>query len=102
MGFALTRAQARQLIRHGHFSVNGKKVDIPSYLVSPGDIVKIKEKSREIPNVQLAWNMAQSSGALDWLSRDTAEFTGTFDRLPSLEEIKIPVKESLIVEFYSR
>ncbi len=102
MGFAMTRAHARQLVRHGHFSVNGKKVDIPSFQVKVGDIVEMNEKSREAPNVQLAWNMAASSGSAEWISRNKEAFSAVLERLPTVEEIKIPVKENLIVEFYSR
>lgn len=102
MGFAMTRSHARQLVRHGHFTVNGKRVNIPSYQVRIGDRIEMKEESREIPNVQLAWNMAGSSGTAEWITRDVANFSAVLDRLPTVEEIKIPVKESLIVEFYSR
>jgi small subunit ribosomal protein S4 len=102
MGFALTRAQARQLVRHGHFTVNGNKVDIPSYQVREGDKIEIRESSRNIPNVELAWNMAGSSGQVLWVTRDAEGYKATFDRLPTLEECNIPVKETLIVEYYSR
>jgi len=102
MGCALSRAQSRQLIRHGHFLVNGKKIDIPSYRVRTGDSVQLVERSREIANVQLAWNLAESSGLAPWIVRTGKEFTARFDRLPSVEEINIPVKEQLIVELYSR
>ena len=102
MGCALSRAQARQLVRHGHFLVNGKKVDIPSYLVKPGDTVRLIEKSREISNIQLAWNLAESSGLAPWIVRTGGDFEARFDRLPTVEEINLPVREQLIVELYSR
>lgn len=102
MGFAMTRSHARQLVRHGHFTVNGKRVNIPSYQVRVGDRIEMKEESREIPNVQLAWNMAGSSGSAEWITRDVGGFAAVLDRLPTVEEIKLPVKENLIVEFYSR
>ena len=102
MGFAMTRAHARQLVRHGHFLVNGKKVDIPSYQVRVGDQIELRQKSREIPNIQLAWNMADSSGSAVWVTRNKEGFSAVFDRLPTVEEMNLPVKENLIVEYYSR
>lgn len=102
MGCALSRSQARQLVRHGHFLVNGRRVDIPSYLVRPGDVVKLIPESREIANVQLAWNLAESSRQAHWLIRSQEDFSARFDRLPTVEEINIPVKENLIIELYSR
>ncbi len=102
MGCALSRSQARQLVRHGHFLVNGKRIDIPSYLVRPGETVQLVTESREITNIQLAWNLAESSRQAAWLTRTTEEFSARFDRLPTIEEINIPVKENLIVELYSR
>lgn len=102
MGCALSRAQARQLVRHGHFQVNGKKVDIPSYRVKPGDVIRLVDKSREISNVQLAWNLAEDMGLAPWIVRTGEDFTARFERLPTVEEIQIPVKEHLIVELYSR
>ncbi|MCA9440628.1 MAG: 30S ribosomal protein S4 [Candidatus Omnitrophica bacterium] len=102
MGFAMTRAHARQLVHHNHFLVNGKKVNVPSYQVKVGDSVELREKSRQIPNIQLAWNMAGSGGAAEWVTRNVEGFSATLDRLPEVEEIKIPIKENLIVEFYSR
>ena len=102
MGCALSRAQSRQLVRHGHFLVNGNKTTIPSYRVRPGDIVQLVEKSNEIANIQLAWNLAESSGLAPWIVRTGEAYTARLDRLPTVEEIGIPVKEQLIVELYSR
>lgn len=102
MGCALSRAQARQLVRHGHFQVNGKRVDIPSALVKPGDVISLIGASHEIPNVQLAWNLAESSRPAPWIQRTGEAFAIRFDRLPTVEEINIPVKQNLIVELYSR
>jgi small subunit ribosomal protein S4 len=102
MGCALSRAQARQLVRHGHFTVNGRRVDIPSYLVKPGDLVQLIPASREVPNIQLAWNLAESSRPAPWILRTGEEFAIRFDRLPTVQEIGVPVKENLIVELYSR
>lgn len=102
MGCALSRAQARQLVRHGHFSVNGRRVDIPSYLVRPGDVITLDPVSQQIPNIQLAWNLAESSRPAPWILRSSEQYMVKFDRVPSVEEINIPVKENLIVELYSR
>ena len=102
MGGALTRAQARQLVKHGHVLLNGKRVNVPSCQVAQGNTVQLKEKSREIPNVQLAWNMAESAGLPPWISRNDEEFSAVLDRLPTVEEVNIPVNEKMIVEYYSR
>jgi small subunit ribosomal protein S4 len=90
------------LVRHGHVLVNGKKVDIPSAQVSVGDKIEMRTSSREIVNVQMAWNMSESSGIPAWITRNNAEFSIIFDRLPTVQEINIPVNERLIVEYYSR
>jgi len=102
MGCALSRAQARQLVRHGHFTVNGQAINIPSYLVRPGDVVQLIPESRNIANIQLAWNLAESSRQAAWINRNNEDFSAKFERLPTVEEINIPVKEDLIVELYSR
>jgi small subunit ribosomal protein S4 len=102
MGCALSRAQARQLVRHGHFTVNGRRIDIPSYLVKPGDVVQLTPASQEIDNIKLAWNLAEGAKASGWLSRNAEDLSARFDRLPTVEEINIPVKENMIVELYSR
>ncbi len=101
-GFARTTAQARQLVRHGHFTVNGQAINIPSYLVRPGDVVQLIPESRNIANIQLAWNLAESSRQAAWINRNNEDFSAKFERLPTVEEINIPVKEDLIVELYSR
>lgn len=104
MGCALSRPQARQMVRHGHFAVNGRRTDIPSYLVRPGDRIELLMDSAKIANVELAWNLADSAGGPAWMTRtsDGEKYSAVLDRLPSVEEINIPVKESLIVELYSR
>ncbi|MHB1954661.1 MAG: 30S ribosomal protein S4 [Sulfobacillus sp.] len=101
MGLASSRAEARQLVRHGHFQVNGRRVDIPSFSVKPGDVVEVRESSRKKTRFK---EMAQSAsrGIPGWLEVDAEALRGTMVRLPSREEIDAPVQEQLIVEYYSR
>lgn len=102
MGFAHSRRQARQLVRHGHILINNKKVNIPSYLIEVGDVIKLKEKSQEIPFVKEALESIASRGIPSWLEVDKEKFEGRVKALPTREEIAIPVQEQLIVEFYSK
>jgi len=102
MGFAASRRQARQLVRHGHILVNGKKTDIPSYLLSPGDVVEVKESSRELEVIKEAIQLAQDRGIPAWLEVDTEKLRGKFARVPEREEIAIPIQEHLVVELCSR
>ncbi len=100
-GFASTRPQARQLVNHSHFLVNGRKVDIPSYEVRPGDVVTIKERSKAILPIQHAIDTVGRS-VPDWLVVNANERTITVDALPSREQIDTEIKEQLIVELYSK
>jgi len=103
MGYAVNRRTARQLVRHGHFLVNGKKVDIPSYRVRPGDVIEVKEKSRSILPIKQGIELAQKSNRrLDWIEVDYNAFKGTFLRLPTLEEMEVPVDLQAIIELYSK
>jgi len=102
MGFASTRSDARQLVRHRHVTVNGKRVDIPSFLVKPGDVVSVKEKSRQKGRVTTALEGLDRRGVPEWLEVDKDNFTGTVKTMPNREEITLPIQEQLIVEFYSR
>lgn len=102
LGFANSRDQARQLVRHRHILVNGKKVDIPSYLLRPGDKVSVAEKSRQIASINDALEALPRRGLAPWLELDKALYEGTFKALPTREEIALPVQEQLVVEFYSR
>ena len=102
MGFALNRRESRQLVRHGHFIVNGKKVDIPSYLLKDGDIVAVAEKSRELLAITESLSIAEHRGFPEWVEVDTKGLTGKFTRVPSRDEIQLPVQEQLIVELYSK
>ena len=102
LGFASSRDQARQMVRHNHFLVNNRKVNIPSYQVSVGDIITLKEKSRK--NVLIVDNLegAARRGVPSWLELDAANFQGTVKALPNREEITMPIQEQLIVELYSK
>lgn len=102
MGFARSRPEARQLVRHGHFTVNGRKVDIPSYLVRQGDIVAVKENSRNKPIFKELAEWGGTQGTVEWLEVDRDNMTGKISRLPAREELDVPIAEQLIVEFYSR
>ncbi|MFC4765921.1 30S ribosomal protein S4 [Effusibacillus consociatus] len=102
LGFAASRPEARQLVRHGHFTVNGKQVDIPSYLTKPGDVIAFNEKSIESPRVKELVESAEGKTILGWLERDLNAKSGRVVRVPAREEIDIPVAEQMIVELYSR
>ncbi len=102
LGFALSRNHARQLIVHGHVLVNGQTVDIPSYLVEPGDVISIKEAMRDNPDTQKAVTVRGDWTVPSWLSRDVNTFTGRVLSLPTRDQIDVPVDENLVVEFYSR
>lgn len=100
MGFALSRAEARQLIVHGHFTLNGKKLDIPSYEVQVGDVIEVKEKSTKSKKFS---DMLENRGnAARWVSVDTENMKGTVSAEPLREDLDIPVAEHLIVELYSK
>ena len=102
LGFATSRPQARQLVRHGHFTVNGKKVDIPSYQVRQGDIVAIRTTSAENPTIQHAMEEVKGRGVPEWLALDGGGQAGRVSQLPTREQINLPVQEQLIVELYSK
>jgi small subunit ribosomal protein S4 len=102
LGFAATRADARQLVRHGHVLVNGKPVSIPSFLVKKGDKITIHERSRALSRVTTSVEGVDRRGVPEWLELDKAGLTGTVRDNPVREAITLPIKEQLIVEFYSR
>jgi len=102
MGFAVTRMQARQFINHGHFQINGKKVDIPSQLLKEGDIVEVKPQSRGIKPLVEAMDRTEVSSPFAWLSIDKENFRGQFLSLPAISEIPVTCDLRLIVEFYSK
>ena len=101
-GFAMSRPEARQLVTHGHFTVNGKAVNIPSYLVKPGDVVAIVEKSMSSDKIKGVLEANASRPALNWLSVDKNKAQATVVNLPERSEIDLQVEEQLIVELYSK
>jgi len=102
MGFATTRAFARQLVNHGHILVDGKRVDIPSYRVKPGQKIEIREKSKNNPQIQRSIELTNQTGIVEWVDVDKDKLFGIFTRVPKRDEISIPVEERLIVELYSK
>lgn len=102
LGFSGSRSDARQLVRHGHVTVNGKKVNIPSYLLRPGDVVEIREKSRNSSRIQEALVSAERKSVPAWLQLDASAFRGIFKNYPGRDEVALPVNEQLIVELYSK
>jgi small subunit ribosomal protein S4 len=101
-GFASSRQQARQLVTHKHFMVNGKKVNIPSYLVKVGDQVTLKEKSREMPLISESLETVARRGIPQWLELDRDNFAGNIMAYPVREDLTMPIEEQLIVELYSK
>ncbi|MDD6204852.1 MAG: 30S ribosomal protein S4 [Firmicutes bacterium] len=101
VGFGVSRAQARQLVNHGHIRVNGKRVDIPSYIVKPGDVITLREKTQEM-DVYKAMREGTSKLIPAWLSLDAAKLTATVVSIPKREEIDLAIAEHLIVELYSK
>lgn len=102
LGFSGSRPQARQLVRHGHVRVNGKKVNVPSMIVPQGAVVSIKDKSRTNPLIASAFETAKGRGIPAWLELDAAQFQGKVVALPKREDVSIPISEKLIVELYSK
>lgn len=102
LGFATSRPEARQLVTHGHITINGKRVDIASYLVSVGEAISIKESSRDMNRIKEMAESLKDRSVAAWLSMDANSLTGTVINLPSREDIQIPIEEHLIVEKYSR
>jgi small subunit ribosomal protein S4 len=102
MGFGASRKQARQLVRHNHFTVNDRKVNIPSYLVKPGDEVGVKEESKKVPQVVEAMETVVRRGIPDWIEVDKEKFKGTLKALPNREDLTMPIQEQLIIELYSK
>jgi small subunit ribosomal protein S4 len=102
MGFANSRSQARQLVRHSHFLVNGDRVNIPSYLVDVGDRVEVKEKSRDLLTIRVALEAVARRGVPQWIEMDKEKLMGTVKSLPAREDLTMPIQEQLIVEHYSK
>ena len=101
LGFASSRKQARQLIRHRHFLINDKLVDIPSYLLTEGDIIKVKEKSKKLDAIHNSLKRIKDS-TYGWLSTDKAALSGTFLQIPERSEVPLNANEQLVVELYSK
>lgn len=102
LGFANSRHEARQLVRHSHFLVNQAKVNIPSYLVRPGDVIELREKSKKIVRILEALEGVARRGVPQWLELDKEQMKGSVKALPAREDITIPIQEKLIVELYSK
>ncbi|GAB4359871.1 MAG: 30S ribosomal protein S4 [Gammaproteobacteria bacterium] len=102
MGFAASRSEARQLVRHNGISVNDKKVNIPSYLVSPSDVIAVRDKSREQSRVKAALELAEQRGFVDWIDVDTKKMSGVFKAVPDRSELPPEINEHLVVELYSK
>ena len=102
MGFGASRAQARQIVSHGHIMVDGKRVDVPSFEVRQGTAISLKDASRKNPLIVAALDQARGRGVPRWLSIDADQFRGTVTALPSREDITLPIQEQLIVELYSK
>jgi small subunit ribosomal protein S4 len=102
LGFAASRAEARQIVKHGHILINGKRLDIPSYLTKVGDVVSFAEKAQETPRVKELLETAEGKAVVTWLERDLNTKSARIVRVPARDEIDVPVAEQMIVELYSR
>jgi small subunit ribosomal protein S4 len=103
LGFAVTRAEARQLVKHNHILINGKRVNIPSYILNPGDKVEVRESSRKSAAVNAALAQVEKRPMMSWLELDKAHFSGVFKSAPVREELNEPaIREQYVVEYYSR
>jgi small subunit ribosomal protein S4 len=102
LGFAASRTEGRLLVRHGHVLVNGRRCDIPSFLVRPGMAISVAEKSRKVGRVLEAAENVEKRGVPGWLELGSDKFSGTVKAMPSREDVTIPIQEQLIVELYSK
>ncbi len=102
LGFATSRDEARQLVRHGHFTLNGRKVNIPSLQVKAGDVLQLREKSRKVAAISESLEGVVRRGIPQWLELDKDAFKGTVKAMPVREDITMPIQEQLIVELYSK
>ncbi|WP_181551610.1 30S ribosomal protein S4 [Desulfosalsimonas propionicica] len=102
LGFASSRVQGRQLVKHSHFLINGRKVNIPSYQVKPGDVVEIREKSRNVAAINEAIESMVRRGMPQWLELDKEALKGSVKTLPVRDDITMPIQENQIIEFYSK
>lgn len=102
LGFASSRREARHLVKHNHFTVNGKKTNIPSFNVSKGDVVEVKEASRAITKIMASIESVKKREMPSWLDADHAHFKGTVKDVPARDNVTLPIEENMIVEYYSR
>jgi small subunit ribosomal protein S4 len=102
LGFSTSRAEARQLVRHGHFRVNGRKVDIPSFSVRAGDQITVRDRSRKVTRIVESLELAQRRGVPEWLEIQPESFTGKVKALPTRADLTMPINEKLVVELYSK
>ena len=102
MGFVCDHAEARQLLCHGHFTINGRRVDIPSYLVKEGDVIEVKESSRQMEKIKEALGAVERRGVPDWISLNKEDFQGTIKQLPVREDVTASIREHLVIELYSK
>jgi small subunit ribosomal protein S4 len=102
LGFADSRAQARQLVCHGHFEVNGRKTDIPSFIAKPNDVISVRDRSKGLEYFKTRALLLAQKGVSPWLSLDTNAMSGRVLSLPSRTELELPFEEQMVVEFYQR
>ncbi len=102
MGFATSRAEARQLVRHGHFTLNGRKAAVPSMVVREGDVVRLRGKSQKVERITGALDALEGKSVPQWLETNKDDFMGTVKAMPVRDDITMPIQEQLIVELYSR
>jgi small subunit ribosomal protein S4 len=102
MGFVNDHAEGRQLVRHGHFTINGRRVNIPSYLVRSNDVVEVRESSRPMTRINESLGAVERRGVPRWIDLDKAAFRGVVKTMPSREDVTLPIREQLIIELYSK
>jgi small subunit ribosomal protein S4 len=102
MGFVSDHAEARQLVRHGHFTVNGRKVNIPSYLVRANDVIEVRERSQKMTRIIEALGVVERRGVPSWISLEADSFKATVKSLPARDDVTMPIREHLIIELYSK
>ncbi len=102
LGFASSRREARHLVKHNHFTVNGKKTNIPSFSVSKGDVIEVKEESRAMTKIMQSIESVKKREMPSWLDADHAHFKGTIKDMPARDNVTLPIEENMIVEYYSR